>query len=128
MFDDLIKLINAGFTHDEIMQLTAGAPAAPEAPQEASPAEDPTAEDPTAESEPGAAPEISPKTAPEASGETDYINTLRSEINDLRKLIQKNNVMTAEQQSSRTTQKTDTDIIANILLKEAKNVCKFHGY
>lgn len=29
MFDDLIKLINAGFTHDEIMQLRTGAPAAP---------------------------------------------------------------------------------------------------
>lgn len=110
MFDDLIKLINAGFTHDEIMQLTAGAPAASEAPQEASPAEAPTVE-----SEPEEAPESSPETAPETSGETDYINTLRSEINDLRKMIQKNNVMTAEQQSSRTTQKTDTDIIANII-------------
>lgn len=110
MFDDLIKLINAGFTHDEIMHLTSGAPAAPEAPQEASPAEAPTVE-----SEPEEAPEISPETAPEATGETDYINTLRSEINDLRKLIQKNNVMTAEQQASRTTQKTDTDIIANII-------------
>lgn len=110
MFDDLIKLINAGFTHDEIMQLTAGAPAAPEAPQEASPAEAQTVE-----SEPEEAPESSPEAAPEASGETDYIATLRSEINDLRKMIQKNNVMTAEQQSSRTTQKTDTDIIANII-------------
>lgn len=110
MFDDLIKLINAGFTHDEIMQLTSGANAAPEAPQEASPAEDQPAE-----SVPEAAPESSPETAPEEPGETDYITTLRSEINDLRKLIQKNNVMTAEQQSSRTTQKTDTDIIANII-------------
>jgi len=110
MFDDLIKLINAGFTHDEIMQLTSGAHAAPEAPQEASPAEDHPAE-----SEPEAAPESSPETAPEESGETDYITTLRSEINDLRKMIQRQNVMTAEQQSSRTTQKTDTDIIANII-------------
>lgn len=110
MFDDLIKLINAGFTHDEIMQLTAGATAAPEAPQEASPADDQPAE-----SVPEEAPESSPETAPEEPGETDYITTLRSEINDLRKMIQKNNVMTAEQQSSRTTQKTDTDIIANII-------------
>lgn len=111
MFDDLIKLIDAGFTHDEIMQLTAGAPAAQ---QEASPAEDPAAgSEPEASIE--TAPESSPETAPEASGETDYITTLRSEINDLRKLIQKNNVMTAEQQSSRTTQKTDTDIIASII-------------
>ena len=109
MFDDLIKLINAGFTHDEIMQLTAGAPAAPEAPQEESPADDQPAE-----SVPEEAPESSPETAPEASGETDYITTLRSEINDLRKLIQRQNVMTAEQ-SSRTTQKTDTDIIANVI-------------
>lgn len=107
MFDDLIKLINAGFTHDEIMKLTGGSPAAP---QEASPADAPTLE-----SEPEEAPESSPETDPEASGEMDYITTLRSEINDLRKLIQKNNVMTAEQQSSRTTQKTDTDIIANII-------------
>lgn len=110
MFDDLIKLINAGFTHDEIMQLTAGAPAAPEAPQEASPAEDQPAE-----SVPEEAPESSPETSPEEPGETDYITTLRSEINDLRKMIQRQNVMTAEQQSSRTTQKTDTDIIANII-------------
>ena len=110
MFDDLIKLINAGFTHDEIMQLTAGAPAAPESPQEAS-----SAEDQPAESVPEEAPESSPETAPEESGETDYITTLRSEINDLRKMIQRQNVMTAEQQSSRTTQKTDTDIIANII-------------
>ena len=110
MFDDLIKLIDAGFTHDEIMQLTSGAHTAPEAPQEDAPAEAPTVE-----SVPEEAPESSPDTAPEASGETDYITTLRSDINDLRKMIQKNNVMTAEQQSSRTTQKTDTDIIANII-------------
>lgn len=111
MFDDLIKLINAGFTHDEIMQLTSGAPAAPEAPQEASPAEDQPTESVQEE-----APERTPETVPEEAPEgMDYITTLRSEINDLRKMIQKNNVMTAEQQSSRTTQKTDTDIIANII-------------
>ena len=111
--DDVFKLLEAGFSHDEIVAMTA---------QEEEPASDPQPEAP--EEEP-AQQEESPAEAPAhqekapaedpAGSALDYIETLRTEISDLRKLIQKNNVMTAEQSSNRQTQKSDEDIIASII-------------
>lgn len=114
--DDLLRLIDAGFTADEIRNFTGetsditipqdSPETAPEAPETAPPEEDPT--DQSSDQAPQEAPQ-------EAPASYDYIKELRSEIADLRKIIQVRNVQTAEQSAERSTQKSDEDIIANII-------------
>ncbi len=114
--DDLLRLVDAGFTADEIRNFTGeminteipqdSPETAPEAPETVPAEEDPA--DQSSDQDPQEAPQ-------EAPAAYDYIKELRSEISDLRKLIQVRNVNNAEQSAERSTQKTDTDIIASII-------------
>lgn len=114
--DDLLRLVDAGFTASEIRNFTgeiinteipqASPDTAPEDPETVTAEEDPT--DQSSDQTPQEAPQ-------EAPAGYDYIKELRSEIADLRKIIQVRNVQTAEQSADRSTQKTDTDIIASII-------------
>lgn len=118
--DDLLRLVDAGFTASEIRNFTGEMinTEIPQASPETSP-EDPEtvpAEEYPADQSSDQAPQESPQEAPqEAPAGYDYIKELRSEISDLRKLIQVRNVNNAEQSAERSTQKTDTDIIASII-------------
>lgn len=115
--DDLLRLLDAGFTADEIRNFTGetsditipqnSPETAPEAPETAPEEEDPT--DQSSDQAPQEAPQEAPASA------YDYIKELRTEIADLRKIIQVRNVQTAEQSAERSTQKSDEDIIANII-------------
>lgn len=113
--DDLLRLVDAGFTAAEIRNFTGetinteisldSPETAPEAPETV-----------TAEEHADQSSDQTPQEAPqEAPAAYDYIKELRSEISDLRKLIQVRNVNNAEQSAERSTQKSDEDIIANII-------------
>ena len=113
--EDVLKLIDSGFSADEIRKFTGGitdteiSQASQEAPQEA-PETAPQEEDPADQS-----PDQTPQEAPQEPSAYDYIKELRSEIADLRKIIRVENVRNAEQSAVRATQRTDEDIIASII-------------
>ena len=109
--EDVLKLVNAGFTKDEIIALVG--PTAPDPKPE--PAQAPA---PAPEPEPAPAPEPAPQPAP-APQQADAISALTQQVANLTALVQKSNMLRMEQPEIKP--ESAEDIIANIIYPTYKS-------
>lgn len=107
--EDVLKLVNAGFSKDEIIALIG--PTAPEPKPEPEPAPTP---EPQPVPEPAAAPQ--PAASPE---QADAIAALTQQVANLTALVQKSNMLRMEQPEIKP--ESAEDIIANIIYPTYKS-------
>ena len=109
--EDVLKLVNAGFTKDEIIALV-GQTALDPKPEPA-----PT---PAPEPEPTPAPEPAPQPAPAPAPQpVDAISALAEQVANLTALVQKSNMLRLEQPEIKP--ESAEDIIANIIYPTFKS-------
>lgn len=106
--NDLMKLVNAGFTKAEIMALAGAEKAAPEPVK----APDPEPEKPSAPPEPVTEP------APVQDPASDAIAKLTQQVTQLTTIVQQSNLLRAEQPNIKP--ETPEDIIASIIYPSFK--------
>lgn len=107
--EDVLKLVNAGFSKDEIIALVG--PAVPDPKPEPEPAPTP---EPQPVPEPAAAPQ--PAASPE---QADAIAALTQQVANLTALVQKSNMLRMEQPEVKP--ESAEDIIANIIYPTYKS-------
>ena len=107
--EDVLKLVNAGFSKDEIIALVG--PSVPDPKPEPAPS-------PTPEPEPTPAPEPAPQPAP-APEQADAIAALTQQVANLTALVQKSNMLRMEQPEVKP--ESAEDIIANIIYPTYKS-------
>ena len=107
--EDVLKLVNAGFSKDEIIALIG--PTAPEPKPEPEPA-------PTPEPQPVPEPAAAPQPAPSPE-QADAIAALTQQVANLTALVQKSNMLRMEQPEIKP--ESAEDIIANIIYPTYKS-------
>lgn len=107
--EDVLKLVNAGFSKDEIIALIG--PTAPEPKPEPEPA-------PTPEPQPVPEPAAAPQPAPSPE-QADAIAALTQQVANLTALVQKSNMLRMEQPEVKP--ESAEDIIANIIYPTYKS-------
>lgn len=105
--NDLMKLVNAGFTKEEILAMVGSQPAAP--------APEPT---PAPEPEKPAAPDPEPEKPAAPDPASDAIAKLTQQVTQLTTIVQQSNLLRAEQPNI--TPEKPEDIIASIIYPSFK--------
>ena len=101
--EDLMKLVNAGFTKDEIKAIAGTSETDPE---------------PAPAPDPAPAPAPDPAPAPEANNYGDAITQLTAQVSQLTTLVQKSNLLRMEQPDVKP--ETPEDVIASIIFPTFK--------
>lgn len=89
-YTEIIKLLDAGYTREEIMAMK---------------------DEPTPEPKPEPTPEPTPEPKPEENGMSDLVKEMRDAFSEMRKEFTALNIMSSRQPE----EKTPEDIIANII-------------
>lgn len=114
-YSEITDLISKGFTPDQITELARQQPGPdPEPPQE------PEAEP---EQEPQQEPDQEPEAEPQPEQPTVDLSGIQSELADLKKLVQKNNILTKTIE----TPSNDADSVENILAGLIRPAIKENG-
>ena len=112
-YQELMKLVNAGFTKQEILAITGQLSAEP-SPEPAK------APDPVPEPEPAKAPDPEPAKAPDPVPDATQsaLDQLTAQVTKLTTLVQRSNILNSEQPELK--QQTAEDIIASIIYPSFK--------
>jgi hypothetical protein len=108
-YEQIDRLLTAGFTPDQIMVLSsAPADSAVPPPPAETPAPDP-------ESAPDPAPAVTPSPAPESAPEPGILEEIKTGFEDLKKTIQANNIKTMSVNTLQGSQESAETVLAGII-------------
>ena len=116
-YSELMKLVNAGFTKQEILAITGQLNAAPaKAPDPVPEPEPAKAPDPVPDPEPVKAPDPVPDPIPDPTQSA--LDLLTAQVTKLTTLVQRSNILNSEQPELK--QQTAEDIVASIIFPSFK--------
>lgn len=108
-FEQIQTLMNYGFTADQIMELSRDSPSAEISTDTGDPPQLPSEDKPTDPPEGDNSPD--PEQAPDSADEPSALKEIKTELQNLRAAVQKNNILTKTVDSIG----NDTDAVENIL-------------